>query len=302
MGAAWFSVLYPYQVTSCNHETSYANPMDQPRRILLAGLAKSGTTALYFRIKNSMPMDTQGFFEPREFSVFDEIRRTHLPLIAKVLTPLPDEFKPHLHEFFSHRVLIVRDPRDVVVSSLLYNSAYTYLWRYPLEQIRVSLSLLRRKEQDSASVSLLSLFSTLRDDFTCSEFAAFASRMLAAVAELAEPQFGFFVVTYEDMVAGRLAALERYLGFPLTGKDDIDQEFRRVERTKSSGLWKDWFIAEDVAYFRPLLDTFLRRFGYDADDWSPSPRPNILPVHCSEYVRRVLNERRQGEALEPVEA
>lgn len=275
--------------------------MNQPRRILIAGLAKSGTTALYFKIKNSLPTYTQGFFEPRDFGVLNELRATDRPLVAKVLTPLPVEFITHLNDFFTHRMLIVRDPRDVLVSSLLYNSAYMYLWRYPFEQIKEAVKLLRRKEEDSECLSVLSLFSQLRDDFTRPGFADFASSMLAAVMELAEPRFGFFVMTYEDMIAGHLEELERYLKFPLTTRDDVGEEFRRVERTKSSGHWRSWFLPEDVAYFRPLLDTFLRRFGYDADDWSITTRGAIQPSHCSNYVLRVLNERRRCEGLEAVE-
>lgn len=274
--------------------------MDQPARILVAGLGKSGTTALYFTIKNSMPATVKGVFEPRKFSAIEEISGNHVPLITKVLTPLPADFLPHLNDFFTHRVMIVRDPRDVVVSSLLYNTAYTYLWRYSTEQIKHSLALLRRKETDSTAISLLNLLAMLRDDFTPAAFAAFVSAMLAAVIDLADAPFRFFVLPYETMIAGHLEELEKHLGFPLAGTREVDPEFRRVERTRSSGNWRDWFLPEDVAYFRPLFDTFLRRFGYDADDWTPSDHRTILPSHCSEYALRVMNERRIGENLPPV--
>lgn len=274
--------------------------MEQPRRILVAGLGKSGTTALYFKIRNSMPEATRCFFEPRQFAVFDETRGTGLPLLAKVLTPLPADFLPHLGNCFSHRVLIVRDPRDVLVSSLLYNSAYAYLWRYPPERIAEALELLRTKETSRAPTSVLTLLAALRDDFSRSAFADFVRRMLGDVTQLAEPGYGFLVVYYEDMVAGRTENLANYLGFPLTGSGEVDTSLRRVERTKGSGGWRDWLLPEDVAYFRPLLDSFLRRFHYDADDWMLKPEPSISPDHCSEYVLRVLNERRRAENLAPV--
>jgi hypothetical protein len=269
-------------------------------RILVAGLGKSGTTALYFKIKNSMPEGVLGYFEPREFRVFDDVQGTSQPLIAKVLTPLPETLRPHLQDFFSHRVLIVRDPRDVLVSSLLYNTAYTYLWRYPTDRIVEALQLLRRKERCSGEVSMLDLFSRLRDDFEINAFAAFCTRMLGAAAALAEPEYRFFTLTYEEMIGGRLQSLADYLGFPLEGSDEVDEALRRVVRTKSSGNWRDWFLSSDVEHFRPLLQPFLRHFRYDTDDWMLNEHPVIPTRDCSGYALRVLNERRADEGLTAV--
>lgn len=36
-------------------------------KIVIFGLAKSGTTALFYKIKNSLPPDTVCLFEPRSF-------------------------------------------------------------------------------------------------------------------------------------------------------------------------------------------------------------------------------------------
>ena len=102
---------------------------------------------------------------------------------------------------------------------------------------------------------------------------------------------GYFLLKYEDFVSERLEKLEQYLGFPLERKTKVDPQYHRVARTKRAGDWSNWFLAEDVEFFRPIFQGFMEEFGYE-DDWSLNPERAISAEHASGYVRNLIAERR----------
>jgi hypothetical protein len=109
----------------------------------------------------------------------------------------------------------------------------------------------------------------------------------------------FVVYTYEDFIAGRCAAIENYLDITLaSGEADVTSQYGHVVRTKTANDWRNWFTADDVAYFRPRLAAFMRAYGY-ADDWAPAAEPHISPAHGSEFVRRGIAIRNRGVTLTP---
>ncbi len=64
-----------------------------------------------------------------------------------------------------------------------------------------------------------------------------------------------------------------------------------MTRTRGYGDWKNWFTAEDVAFFRPLLDDYVRLAGLP-DDWELAATPTVPPEFASAYVRRIVDEKR----------
>ena len=267
-------------------------------RILVVGNGKSGTTALYFRIKKSLPGDAAGFFEP---VCFEEIEKSAPQLghtIAKVLLPVEAGFLEQLGAFFNKKILIVRDPRDIIVSSLLYTGAYEVMWKRKPEQILECLDLLRTKETNPFSLPVIALLQRLLDKADLTGYADWISHRVSFTVRLSENP-SFFLFKYEDLITDRLSSLEDYLGFPLTSDTDIDKEFSRVVRTKKSASWKDWFLEEDIEFFKPLFAESIRKFDYD-QDWSLNAEWKILPAHSSEYFRRLVNERRSLEGLPQV--
>ena len=49
----------------------------------------------------------------------------------------------------------------------------------------------------------------------------------------------------------------------------------------------------DVEHYRPLLSAYMSRYDYD-DDWTLESEPVVRAEECSEYVMRLVRERRQG--------
>jgi hypothetical protein len=281
-------------------------------RIVIYGLARSGTTALFHLIKNALPADAACLFEPRAFDPRAVNRgllgrllggRREPDVLAKVLPFRPKE--PADAESFSSfdkQVLIVRDPRDRVVSRLLYVVYHATFYQRD-EPLRAFLGLLRRKEADPRSVSLGELLKTFAglngDEFSFDAWAAeHARHSVRAPLDFHDCRPGLFVCKYEEMIERRLGGLEEYLGLRLKGAAAVPAEHSRVARTRAYGNWRDWLTPEDVEYLRPVLRPYLERY-YGGADWNLSERPAIRPEFCSGYVERIVNERRAADGLTP---
>ena len=100
------------------------------------------------------------------------------------------------------------------------------------------------------------------------------------------------MIKYEDFVDGQIQDLEEYLGIPLRGEASVDKTHDHVPRTLAYNNWKGWFLKEDNAFFKPLFDKYIKRYGY-ATDWLLNDKQAISPEHCSKYVERTVNKKRE---------
>jgi len=248
-------------------------------RILIAGLAKSGTTGLWSKIVNSYSWWHHSYFEN------DYLGQTKKRMICKQL--IGPNFDVAKFEIFEKIVWIVRDPRDRLISYCLYRA---YDHRYDDESfVRELLGLLAQKENDSDSVSIERLEKLVELPTPTMQSSFFWN-------DASIPKDRGFVLKYEDFVDGRFDGLEEYLGRKLTGKARVPKKLSRVVRTKSHGFWRDWFTAEDVEHYRPLFQEFMELYNYPAD-WETHEVKTVDPNACSRYARRIVNERRAGEGL-----
>src|SRR5690348_3976598 len=87
-------------------------------RTVVFGLGKTGTTALFFKLKQAMPADTRALFEPRSFSADLAPARD---VLAKVLLGYNRDVDTSAFLSFDRKVFLVRDPRDTLVSRVLYD-------------------------------------------------------------------------------------------------------------------------------------------------------------------------------------
>ena len=274
-------------------------------KIVIFGLAKSGTTALFYKIKNSLPADAVCLFEPRSFDA-EKVKDSRLrwlsrgkrerDTLAKVLP-----FRPHHAvdvESFSHfekQILIVRDPRDRFISRLLYGIYDSEIVRDELK-IKVLVATLEQKEADPRSVALKTLLQLVTaqngQGFSFDEWTrAYVCHSIVRPLEFHQEREHLFIFKYEDLVDGHFVELEEYLGRPLQGEARVAPEFNRVTRTRSYGGWRDWFTEEDVDFLRPLMQPYLDCY-YPGADWNLKAVPSISSEHGSRYVLRITNERR----------
>lgn len=261
-------------------------------KILIAGISKTGTTGLLYLVANSLKKEPRLLFEPNVCP--PDVHGDPGDVVAKVL--IGANLRAETFSHFEKKITLVRDPRDRMVSRLLY-SQFSAGYLKDDECVRQVMECLIRKERDPSSVSILDVL----------EIAGRAEGKQDAVSDFVQGSkrsHGFFddyfssirdsvLYYYEDFVSGKYSLLEEYLGMPLMGEAEVPDAYGRVNRTKGSGDWRNWFTEEDVLAFRPLFSPWLERYGYDPEDWALNASPVIRSEHCSEYYLRLVNERRR---------
>lgn len=262
-------------------------------KILIAGLAKTGTTGLLYLIANSMDGGPKLLFEPKACPPEGK-RNNGADVVAKVI--IDKLLKPASFSHFDRKITLVRDPRDRIVSALLYSQFHA---NYLLDDQKVNLvhECLKRKEADPSSVSIIEILSAIgqatgvarnmdryheRVGKTLAEFDAY----VAAIPD-------GLLYKYEDFVSGEYAPIEQHLGMAMAGEAAVPDRLNRVVRTKGHGDWRNWFTAEDVESSKPLLSPWLEKYGYDSADWALNEKPVIDPAHCSAYYMRLVEEHRK---------
>ncbi len=258
----------------CKRQSKDMHLGDKISKILILGQPKTGTTGLFYKIKNSLPSNTQCFFEPKKFDPL--VIDSRSPVLAKVL--FQHNFQINYEDFgvFPKKVLIVRDPRDRMISGLLYSSFK--LHQTNRDRFFQFVELLKQKERSPRSLSVQSLLSFRS---ATSDFKIKLSQQGFLNFYRNHPEY--FIFKYEDLIDGKFANLENYLGVCLKGKAIVEKALKVVERTKSYGDWKNWFTEDDVQRYKGIFGDYLRVFGY-TDDWRIDEKPRISSRHCSEYV------------------
>ncbi len=248
---------------------------------LVAGQGKSGTTALFACLEQSLPGPLHTSFEPRRpeqvTAVFGATGVEHT--LSKVKLQYLDENIPV--ERFDRIVLIVRDPRDMLVSRLLYGFYEFQQHGLPAEY-DAACEVLRAKVDDPDSIGVYDLLIRLAElQGREPAIGAKAERLPLRFARRHEP----FVLKYEDFVDGDLAALEDWLGLELVREIDVGDRLRRVERTRSYGEWPEWFTGDDLARLNQEWARYLDVFGYEPVSES-KPDKHIPRETSIEYVQR----------------
>lgn len=265
--------------------------------IVILGLAKTGTTGLYSAIKEAIGQRGEEWyflFEPTKRRQLRSLRRyaPDVPLLTKAMVRIEPRLRID-YPAFEHRVMTVRDPRDIMVSHLLFRPL---IRRSVVNTDQRSLdrfvALIREKETDPASHSMRELHA--RGDelgVGASGFGQITEIMDHMIALGQEREF--HTVRYEDFVEGYLEELSDYLGFEVKNAETSSESWLgHIARSKSYGEWRDWFLPEDVEFFRPLFARFMEYQGY-ADEWDLPVEQHIDPSSASEHIAKKLGDRQR---------
>jgi hypothetical protein len=266
---------------------------DRPR-IAVMGQYKTGTTALFFKIKNSMPTPPRTLFEAARFVPQSEDARTGV--LAKVMVQpgsIPQAVDYASFIDFERKIYITRDPRDRFVSDVLFaiqQNAEIYQNEKLFDRL---IRLLEEKERNPSKVSLLTICSLMAEGTP--DRSPECRREI--IADLHQFLFSFeatltkhLVVKYEEFVENRLGPIEEYLRLQLQAPPEVERHYPHVPRTCSSGDWRHWYLAEDVAFFKDAMQSYIERYGYSRS-WDTESARFIAPAHCSEYVKRTVSLR-----------
>ncbi|MCO4756217.1 MAG: sel1 repeat family protein, partial [Bacteriovoracaceae bacterium] len=187
------------------------------------------------------------------------------------------------NNMFDRNVVIVRDPRDFVVSSLLYRFNSPNVVKD--EKLYSSLyDAFLRKERDPSSISCIDLLRMFNKSAP-SLLRKNIQEMQASIKALSKTK-NVFVYKYEDMIDGKYSSLESYLGCSIVKVPEPDGWTSKIARSKGYGDWKNWFTNKDIAYFGQSVEGFLHDFVYD-EDWDLNTELSISSSSCSEYITRL---------------
>lgn len=272
-------------------------------RILIYGLAKSGTTVLHLQVKEGM----ERHFNEKVSEVFEAVRRdgdtlykrdgssyelSKYSVVKSLLPPeenmgvLPDTM---LNEFddFDKKIFIVRDPRDRWVSDFFYR--WFHLHNPRKDEFERAHRLTRYKEEHPKDLPFYTLFTTnpKRNE-------SWKGRQVKLYSGLQyfldkARQKDWYVMKYEDLMDGQYSDLEKYLGFKLGAGDPVDKRFAHVARSKNHGNWRRWFTVEDIEFYKPLYYDYLKECGYDPEDWELTPVDSLPSSEGSEYMYRLYS-------------
>lgn len=266
---------------------------------VVVGSSKTGTTGLYSAVWEGLSAasggNCYGLPEKDDLDLVRSLQRLapDRVLAAKFLLTSVD-FSDELLEAFDKRLMTVRDPRDTLLSVALFYPTKAFNAGVDEGRIEEFVDLVRKKEQDPASVDFLEIFSAVRvlmGNKNPSRVPLRRFRVAVEHADHHDPR----IVQYERFVRDDLGDVSDYLGFPIrnvrpTGASSF------VFRSGGQGEWRDWFTERDVELLRPKLRPYMERFGY-ADDWELSSEPHLDPAYGSEYVRSSVAKRRNQVAL-----
>jgi hypothetical protein len=256
-------------------------------RILLYGAGKSGTTAVFYAYKNTMP-DVETSFEPDEFSKLNILDTPNL--LVKSLTVMKHARDAQYFCHFDRKILIIRHPFDRLVSYVLYapNNGHGF---YNDAKMESYVNLLKSKLASPASVSFREIMERAN---SYGPNSGGTHAPVNALTEIAEAHPDFHVLRYEDFVDGKLDELNRYNGFEVPSDPDISDQRQKVLRSKAYGDWHKWLLPEDVEYFRNVYRNYLDRFGYDTTLRSSEPLDEATTVA---YSIKVNNHARRTRWL-----
>lgn len=259
--------------------------------ILIAGLHKTGTTGLYSALRSALPTAGHFFlFEPKSPESFLALGRyaPYDSIVAKVLVNRLGDCAIRYGDF-DRRVMMVRDPRDMVVSRLLFRPMLGNVsYHIDVENLQPFIRALREKEEDPARHSLKSLHELAdRLGIGKSGWPQLAQQMSQQMKLIGNE--GFFVLHYEDFVTDRLAAVSEYVGVPIQNGQDPDGWTSHIRRSMGYGDWRHWFLDEDAEFFGEMFADYMNRFGYR--DWERVADPWIDPATSSDYVAGPTTDR-----------
>ena len=254
-------------------------------RVLIVGEGKSGTTALLRSVSSAIG-------EPNE--LFEPVKMTEGDLEPQslVFKKLLLNWKANENDLlgrFDKRIFIVRDPRDRLVSHLLYD-AYNKADLLNQSQREHWLSVLARKTRNPAGmpfVRLINAWWRLTRSDLMSHYVRSLDRSTGFNRRVGSE---FFTLLYEDYVEGNFDAVNQYLGVDLAPGVVKDSE-ARVSRSNTHGEWRRWFTDIDVEVFRPMTHEWQRLHGYDHRDWALLEPAPLDPATTVDYVSSLFARR-----------
>ena len=215
---------------------------------LIAGLAKSGTTILFSRLREALPDPVLTYFEPDQDQQLADILAAGAvdTTLTKVLIGRVTADNALLRDFERH-VLIYRDPRDQFISMLLY-LFYDFQLSGDSGGFRQARDALQDKVNDPERYSTIELYNTVAGLVGRAPIGVFNNLHREQQAYI--ERFSPHLLRYEDFIDGKLGGVEGYLSLSLKNKAEVADSYTRVARSRAYGDWKTGSTRRTRTIFR----------------------------------------------------
>ena len=271
------------------------------KNALVVGMNKTGTTIVASVIWNSIaPAHLE--MEPLKVAFFEKRGNAYTRLVVKIL------YEHWMQRHFlltgivrgetgfcpDKTVAIIRDPRDGLISALMYSAFQHVVTGASRQQVNEWVEIVRAKESNPEAYSIIDLIDHLNRIFDTRYTPDWGfETFITYAAWMAGNTDYFHLLKYEDFVAGNTAGLSAYLGIELSSSREVAPVVRRVARTKQSGAWRTMMLPKDVTYWRERYGSALEKYGYD--DWEIHPEKSD-PAVGSEYILSITEEAFRSRA------
>ena len=176
---------------------------------------------------------------------------------------------------FEKRILIVRDPRDHLVSRLLYRACADPEFRQDDTKVAGFIQALRQKEADPRSISFLGLldrYNNLRDGGQPQSMTeptglprSWAVGSYPMALRISPDATADFTPINTKTLSPGITRASRIISKPPSAapaKPRFLEEYEHVARSKASGDWRHWLAQSDIDLFRLYLLPYMRAYGY----------------------------------------
>ena len=267
-------------------------------KVCIIGLAKSGTSALYRAVQREMPEDTRFVFEPGTGPELDYVLAGPEDGLTKVMFTNLNKCG-YDSSRFDKNIFIVRDPRDIMVSSIIYRfNRLSVINRE--RKFKKLLKLFRKKEKSPARMPMTYILDQFQED-GATTFRTNFTRAYSRLIDTSSKIENKCVVKYEDFIRNDVAELSNYLDLEVAKPDRLDGWIDKISRKGTSGDWRNWLVKDDVEFLAPAVNPILQQLGYN-DDWSLAEPQLIRKEHCSDYILHLARMRKLDPNIEQPEA
>jgi hypothetical protein len=274
----------------------------EPRRYLVIGLAKTGTTVISKTIQNSAGIRNY-YLEPKSIAFFESLGEQTGDGVVKILFDHWDHRRRLLNAIvhnelatnFEANIFITRDPRAELISRLNYVAFPYFLGgEGSAQDARDWVDLFRRKENDP-TFTLRTLVGELQSRFgvqLADTVATVSHRYAAYVGNLAASRK--ILIRYEDFLASRLD--DHPLGHLFSGSREVGDDLQRTRRSGDSDDWRAFVTPSDLAWLNETLAASIDALGYRRDVETGG---TVDPENCSLYVERIIAEAMAARTRSP---
>ena len=265
--------------------------------VLIITQRKAGSSALTHTVKEvaTKSRPSKITYEPSKLQPQNSNAVT-IKYVVEKLDRNRDSFDRNILTY-DHRIMLVRDPRDTLISLLLY---YMYEDRGicgDWHRAKHVVQALRDKRCNPTEVSFAYVMGVFKE-YSKHRFTDLVRKGCRTMLEL-HRQYGdkCFLYRFEDMAQGNTEELSKYLGRDVTVPSFLPDKTERVVRSKASGNWRNWFHEHDNWRYCRTFDKYMKRFNYERGKVSDTPF--IHMDHAEGYVVNLINRKNKktGQAL-----